>query len=100
MKNFAEVKFNKVVNILVSEDQPVMEGSEFIEFKYDGSIRKNPAVIGGDYREENDAFIDPKPYPSWVLNTETFKWESPEGLMPTEGVYIWDEADTVWKQVS
>ena len=100
MKNFAEVKFGKVVNILVSEDQPVIEGSSFVEFKYDGSIRKNPAVIGGDYNEENDAFIEPKPYASWILNTETFKWESPVGPMPTDGVYMWDDQNTSWKNLS
>ena len=100
MKNFAEVKFGKVINVLVAESEPVLEGSSFVEFSYDGSIRKNAAVIGGDYDVDNDVFISPKPYGSWILNQDTFQWESPIGNAPENGVYRWDEYSTSWVQLS
>jgi hypothetical protein len=40
-------------------------------------FRGNIAIIGGTYDAENDVFIGPKPYPSWVLNTSTWLWEAP-----------------------
>ena len=38
---------------------------------------KNQPGIGGTYDENLNAFIGPKPYPSWILNEETCEWESP-----------------------
>ena len=38
---------------------------------------KNQPGIGGFYDETLNAFIGPKPYPSWILNEETCEWESP-----------------------
>jgi len=40
-------------------------------------FRKNHASIGDIYDEDRDAFISPKPYPSWTLNEETCLWECP-----------------------
>jgi hypothetical protein len=39
--------------------------------------RKNYAGIGYTYDETRDAFIPPKPFPSWLLNEDTCLWESP-----------------------
>lgn len=38
---------------------------------------KNEPGIGRTYDETLNAFIEPKPYPSWILNEETGKWEAP-----------------------
>lgn len=38
---------------------------------------KNEPGIGRTYDETLKAFIEPKPYPSWILNEETAKWEAP-----------------------
>ena len=35
---------------------------------YNKTIRKNFAGIGFTYDETRDAFIPPKPYPSWILD--------------------------------
>jgi len=97
MKYFAEVYENKVINVVVSEEN-TLEG--FIEYSNDGSFKANPAVIGGVYDSENNVFILPKPYDSWVLNNTTYKWESPEGEAPSDGVYHWDENTTSWVKLS
>lgn len=63
---------------------------------YHGNIRKNYAGIGYSYNIERDAFIAPKPYPSWVLDEKTCQWGAPVP-MPTDGkMYSWDEATLNW----
>jgi len=63
---------------------------------YNGNFRKNYAGIGYTYDPQRDAFIPPKPYPSWVLNEDTCLWDAPVP-MPSDGnMYQWDEATTSW----
>ena len=58
--------------------------------------RKNYAGIGYTYDSGRDAFIPPKPYPSWTLNESTCLWDCPVN-MPTEGgPYIWNETNQSW----
>ena len=65
---------------------------------YNNRIRKNYAGIGYTYDSARDAFISPKPFPSWVLNEETCQWGAPVA-MPTDGQsYYWDEATISWVQ--
>ena len=64
---------------------------------YNNNIRKNYAGIGYSYDAGRDAFIPPKPYPSWVLNETTCRWEAPIPMPVEEGkMYHWDEATTSW----
>jgi hypothetical protein len=59
-------------------------------------FRKNYAGIGYSYDPDRDAFIPPKPYPSWVLDEITCLWAAPTP-MPDDGKrYNWDEATTSW----
>ena len=63
---------------------------------YHGNVRKNYAGIGYIYDAARDAFIEPQPFASWVLNEQTCRWESPTP-MPTDGNrYAWDEATLNW----
>lgn len=62
-------------------------------------FRKNYAGIGFTYDPVRDAFIRPRPYPSWQqLNEETCLWEPPVPKPPdTETtVYVWDEDQIDW----
>lgn len=65
-------------------------------------FRKNYAGIGYTYDEAFDAFIPPKPFPSWSLNTDKFNWDPPipypadaEETDPPK-VYLWDEEGFKW----
>jgi hypothetical protein len=65
---------------------------------YNNSFRCRYAGPGMVYDEEYDVFYYQKPYPSWVLNTQDFVWESPipepeltEEERETESCYIWAE---------
>lgn len=60
------------------------------------AFRKNYAGIGFTYDAQLDAFIPPKPYPSWLLDEQTCLWVAPVPY-PTEGSeYIWDEHNQSW----
>ena len=59
-------------------------------------LRKNYAGLGFTYDPTRDAFIPPKPYPSWFLNEETCRWEAPVPY-PNDGqLYSWDESTKSW----
>jgi hypothetical protein len=64
----------------------------------DGGVayRKNYAGIGYTYDLVLDAFIPPKPYSSWLLDTQTCLWDPPVPY-PTDGkTYFWDETMQSW----
>ena len=64
---------------------------------FHGRIRKNPAGIGYTYDTVRDAFIEPKPYPSWVIDEATCRWKAP--VSSPAGVWRWDEATVSWVAV-
>jgi len=72
-------------------------GGVWKQTSYNGKIRKNYAGIGYTYDTQLDAFIPPKPFPSWLLNANA-QWEAPVA-MPTDGMYTWDEATTSWVRI-
>ena len=70
----------------------------FVQTSYNNNIRKNFAGIGMTYDEGRDAFIDPQPYASWVLNETTCKWEAPVAE-PDDGFHHqWNESTSSWDQ--
>lgn len=63
---------------------------------YNGKFRKNYAGIGYYYDSIRDAFIPPKPFPSWTLNEDTCLWDSPVPY-PNDGkMYTWNEDILNW----
>ncbi len=60
------------------------------------SFRKNYAGIGFIYDVQLDAFIPPKPYPSWILDEQSCLWNPPISH-PNDGqIYIWNEDTKSW----
>tara|TARA_R110000803_G_scaffold88533_1_gene155506 strand:- start:97 stop:444 length:348 start_codon:yes stop_codon:yes gene_type:complete len=67
---------------------------------YNNNIRKNFASIDYKYDQTRDAFIPPKPYPSWTLNETICQWESPI-IKPNDGnKYNWNEQNQTWDLVT
>ncbi len=62
-------------------------------------MRARYAGIGYKYDSALNAYIAPKPYPSWALNEETTEWEAPVAR-PTEGFYTWNEEAQTWDEVT
>ena len=64
---------------------------------YNANIRFNFAGIGMTYDEGRDAFIAPKPYPSWLLDEATCQWKAPVDYPTDGGNYQWNEAIIQWE---
>jgi hypothetical protein len=66
---------------------------------YNNNYRKNYAGIGYTFDEQRDAFISPKPYPSWILNEDSCVWEAPVPYPDETKPYKWDEDNQEWVEV-
>lgn len=122
MSHFAEINSEKIVQrVLVVEQEFIDTGKlgdpqNWIQTSYntragvhyapnsntpdDGvALRKNYAGVGYTYDTTRDAFIPPKPYPSWTLDEDTCQWEPPVAYPDDGKKYLWDEDITNWKEV-
>ena len=105
MAHFAEIDSQNIVQrvIVVPDSEEAngaawcanLLGGSWVQTSYNGRIRKNYAGIGFTYDATRDAFIPPKPYPSWVLNEATCRWDAPVP-MPPGGPWVWDESTESW----
>ena len=113
-----------IVFNVIAADQSVIDSGEFgdpslwwqtsyntygnVHYGQDGqpdggvALRANYAGIG--YTLDTNVvqngvigvFYAPQPYPSWVLNTQTYLWEAPVPYPSTGGPYVWDETTQSW----
>ena len=104
-KYWAKIVDGLVVNVIVAnedffdtfvDDTP----GTWLETKMDGSIRKNYAGIGHTYDQGRDAFYEPQPYPSWILNEDTCLWECPVAYPDDGKIYNWNETTKAWDEVT
>jgi hypothetical protein len=115
MAHFARVEDGVVTEVLVVSDEHETDGNGFLNgIGLDGvwvqtsyntygglhsqggiPLRYNYAGVGFTYDSVRDAFIPPKPYPSWVLDEDTCLWVAPVPY-PDEGFWLWDEDAGVW----
>ena len=63
------------------------------------ALRKNYAGIGFTYDSDRDAFYEPKPYPSWVLDEDTCWWNAPVDYPTDDKLYKWDEESGQWTEI-
>lgn len=94
---FAKLDENNIFIQVIVADQSFIDAQSgmWVVTDIDGASPKNYAGIGHVYDEERDAFIAPKPYPSWILNESTCIYEAPIAY-PGDGNYHWDEDSTSW----
>jgi len=121
MSHFAKVNENRVVNVLVAEEEffdTYVDDSPgyWIQCSYNTSggvhydnetqepsadqskaLRYNFPGIGSYYDQDSDAFYSPSPYNSWVLNTNTYLWEAPVAMPQDDNNYSWDEEASSWQ---
>lgn len=91
MSHFAKVVDGVVTQVIVAEPEffnTFVDSSpgEWIQTSYNTyggqhpegrPLRKNFAGIGFTYDRTLDAFIPPKPHPSWILDEATCLWNAP-----------------------
>lgn len=75
----------------------------WVQTSYNGNFRCRYAGMGNKYDINLDAFIPPKPYPSWTLNTDIKDWVAPipmPELTPEQAearyYYDWNEDNLTW----
>lgn len=79
-------------------------GGNWKQTSYNHNFRKRYAGIGYSYNADLDAFVPPKPYASWVLNTEEATWEAPIPVPADQGqgdppkFYHWVEESQSWAE--
>lgn len=73
-------------------------GGRWVQTSYNNNFRVRFAVVGGSYDEQRDAFIPPKPFPSWILDEASVAWVASVPY-PTDGDYDWDEENQSWAQI-
>ena len=111
MSHWAQVDENNIVIQVAVGDNNLEDegyswfieniGGTWIKTSYNAKIngfRKNFAGIGHTWDEENDRFIPPKPYASWILNEEVM-WEPPISAPDDGAPYMWDEETVSWKLI-
>lgn len=108
MSHFAKVENGIVTQVIVAEQDVIdsgIFGHGWVQTSYNTHggqhpegrpLRKNYAGIGYVYDEQRDAFIPPKPYPSWTLNEDTCLWGCPVAMPTDEQRYTWNEEAQTW----
>jgi hypothetical protein len=111
MAHFAKINEENIVEqVIVVDNQYESDGNTYInevlqldgtwiQTSYNNTIRGNFAGIGYTYDIENDVFIAPQPFESWLLN-ENWQWEAPIPLpSSTEPGWMWDEEILNWVNI-
>jgi hypothetical protein len=114
MAHFAKIENNVVTNVIVAEEEFIQseilgDSSIWIKTSYNTKegvhleggqpLRKNFAGIGYSYNKELDAFIPPKPFNSWILDTEKCIWNPPVRALEDDNNYKWDELSLSWIKI-
>lgn len=101
---FALVGTDGVVKNVIVADQAFVDAHPpqnggWVETALDGSKGKRYARRGASYIDNLKAFVDPKPFPSWIFNSVTADWEPPKPKKNDGKKYTWDEATKDWKEL-
>jgi hypothetical protein len=111
MSHFAKVENGIVTQVIVIEQDVLNTGlwgdpADWVQTSYNTSggqhllggtpLRKNYAGIGFIYDQARDAFYEPQPYPSWILDEATCVWQPPVPYPTDLNQYQWDESVQDW----
>lgn len=107
MAHFAELDSdNTVIRVIVADTKEWCEnnlGGTWVQTSYNTfggehpegrPLHKNYAGIG--YKFDGVGFHAPQPYPSWILNQDTYLWEAPVAYPTDDEKYVWDESIGNW----
>jgi len=102
MSHFAEIDNDNIVQrVIVAEQDFINSGAvgdsfRWVQTSYNNNFRKNYAGKGYTYDKTRDAFIAPQPFPSWLLDEDTCRWDAPIPYPDDGKMYTWDEDTTSW----
>ncbi len=95
---FAKIDlFYRVLKVIVADQDFIdRQPGTWIPCDIDGNLPKNYPGVGYTYDPINEAFIAPKPFPSWSLD-ENYQWQAP--IAKPAGSYVWNEDAQSWDEV-
>ena len=110
MAHFAQLDGSNIVTAVIvvhnNESPDEESGAAFLvslygpstwkQTSYTSSMRKNFAGIGFEYDEGLDAFIPPRPFPSWVFDSNICRYVPPVTEPDSGGPYVWSEESKAW----
>jgi hypothetical protein len=104
MAHWAEIDENNVVlRVTVGDNNSPDEGYQWlidnlggtwIKTSYNNNIRGVYAGIGYSYNSDEDIFVSPQPFPSWIRSGSF--WNPPTPMPEDDKRYIWDEESISW----
>ena len=116
MAHFAQLDENNIVSqVIVVNNEDILDdsgneseeigrkfcadllGGNWIQTSYNASARNKYAAIGDTYDLEKDAFIEPQPHPSWIL--DALVWVAPKPIPADGKEYYWDEPSLQWVEI-
>lgn len=109
MAHWAEIDKNNIVLRVTVGDNSDPNGDEgyqwlvdnlggrWIKTSYNNNIRGIYAGVNYSYNEEEDIFVQPQPYPSWIRKGSL--WEAPVEYPEDGGTYNWNEENISWSLV-
>jgi hypothetical protein len=109
MSHWAQIDENNLVIAVVVGDNNDPAGDEgyqwiidnlggtWIKTSYNNKIRGVYAGIGFSYNPDEDIFITPQPYPSWIRSGSY--WQAPVAKPSDEKMYEWNEEAQSWNEV-
>ena len=115
MAHFAEIDDNNIVlRVIVVHNNELLDGDgveqeskgidfcknllsgNWVQTSYNSKFRTHYAGEGLTYDKDNNVFIPPKPFNSWVLNTTSWIYEAPVSYPDDGEDYYWNEDTTAW----
>lgn len=116
MAHFAEINQDKqVLRVVVIANSDILDehgieseikginfckllyGGQWVQTSYNGKTRGKYASIGDFYNENENLFITPQPYPSWVR--EGSYWFAPVPHPKNGKFYEWNESQLEWQEI-
>jgi hypothetical protein len=73
-----------------------LRNQKCVRTSYNNNIRGVYAGIGYSYNEEEDLFVEPQPYPSWVREGSTWIAPVPRPQESPTLKYQWSEENIDW----
>lgn len=117
MAHFAQLSGSIVQQVIVVDNNIITNGSQEVEqlgvdfcksifgsdtewkqTSYNNELRGSFAGTGFTYNSTLNAFISPKPYTSWILNTGSYQWDPPTPIPEqiNDERYYWNEDELRW----
>jgi len=95
----------EVLQVIVITEELINTGlwgnpAHWVRTYADGRDRGKMAGVGELYLEEYDAFIQKKPYDSWVLDEVEVKWKAPVEQPKNGKLHSWNEREAKWQEVT